>query len=215
MERDTQQTRRERFEMVEAQIQKRGITDPRILQAFEKVPRHQFVPPSQRSAAYRDFPLPIGAGQTISQPYIVALMTDILNPLSTDKVLEIGTGSGYQTAILAELAQEVYSIERIPHLTERTGKLLKTLGYTQVHIYTGDGSKGLPDYAPFDRIIVTACSDHMFPAWQEQLREGGRIVLPLGDSNHQELMEGKKLAGTIQTRSHGGVVFVPLVRDEE
>lgn len=214
MQVDNSQTRQARYEMVETQIRKRGIIDSRILRAFQMVPRHVFVPAGQRSTAYRDYPLPIGAGQTISQPYIVALMTAILSPSSTDRVLEIGTGSGYQTAILAELAKEVFTIERIRQLTESAGTILQELGYKNIHLFNGDGSKGIPEQAPFERIMVTACSSRLYPAWFEQLQEGGKIVLPLGDSNHQELIEGRKMGGKIQTITHGSVVFVPLVQDE-
>ena len=174
----------ERNEMVRTQIQARGVRDPRVLQAMREVKRHLFVPGESAEDAYEDYPLPIGEGQTISQPYIVALMTELLELQPDDKVLEIGTGSGYQAAILSRLAREVRSIEIVPSLAETAGKRLDLLGYDNVHLRVGDGYKGWPDEAPFDAIIVTAAPPEIPQALVDQLAEGGRMVVPVG-TNYQ------------------------------
>lgn len=192
---DLYRTARER--MVETQIKARGIKDERVIQAMLKVPRHLFVEEALRDQAYGDFPLPIGEGQTISQPYIVALMTSALELKGPERVLEIGTGSGYQTAILAELVIWVYSIEKYPTLQERAKKiLLKELGYKNITFKIGDGTLGWKEASPFDAIIVTAASPQIPLPLIEQLKEGGRIVIPVGDEFSQMLIKGVKKGGT-------------------
>jgi len=214
---DTPLTLKQREKMVTEQLIARGIRDKRVLEAFRKLPRHLFVPKEYLSVAYQDSPLSIGEGQTISQPYIVALMVELLEVSPSDKILEIGTGSGYQTAILAELASMVVSVERISVLAQRALQVLRRLGYNNVHFVIGDGSKGVPELAPYDKIIVSACSDKIYPAWVEELREGGYIVLPLGESyTSQELVRAsKKKDGTLQLEYFGGCVFVPLIEDKD
>ncbi len=170
----------ERRHMVDRQIRGRGVRDPRVLDALAAVQRHRFVPPQLQNQAYADTPLPIGSSQTISQPYIVAYMTEALELPPDATVLEIGTGSGYQAAVLAEIAREVYSIEIVPELAERSGRLLAELGYDNVHLRLGDGYRGWPEAAPFDGIIVTAAPDHVPPALVEQLAVGARLVIPVG-----------------------------------
>ena len=169
-----------RQHMVDSQLRDRGISDPRVLDAMLRVPRHEFVPEPYRAQAYEDHPLPIGDGQTISQPYIVALMLESLQLTPTDKVLEVGTGSGYVTALLAELAAQVFSIERHASLAESARNLLATLGYTNIHVFTGDGALGLPASAPFDAILVSAAALSVPPALLVQLRDGGRMIIPVG-----------------------------------
>jgi len=203
--------KREREEMVRTQIESRGITDRLLLEAMRKIPREKFVDEEFKGSAYEDHPLPIGEGQTISQPYIVALMTQSLKLKGKEKVLEIGTGSGYQTAILAELSREVYSIERYESLVARARLVLESLGYTNVQIFTGDGTEGLEEYAPYDRIIVTAAAPQVPPPLIEQLAEGGRLVIPVGSLYSQDLQVVEKKRGKIFTRTEGGCVFVPLV----
>ncbi|MCD6521308.1 protein-L-isoaspartate(D-aspartate) O-methyltransferase [Candidatus Calescamantes bacterium] len=198
-----------RREMVEKQIIARGVKDPRLIQAMLKVERHLFVPPAYRHLAYTDQPLPIGEGQTISQPYIVALMTELLELKGDEKVLEIGTGSGYQAAILAELAQEVYTIEIIPKLAESARKRLEKLGYKNIKVKCGDGYMGWEEYAPFDAIIVTCAPDHIPKPLLEQLKEGGRMVIPVGEY-YQELILVRKKEGKIIKRSIIPVRFVPM-----
>lgn len=197
--------------MVAEQIERRGIRDARVLEAFRKVPRHLFVPQHLQSFAYDDRPLVIGYGQTISQPYMVAIMTELLNVEPNMKVLEVGTGSGYQAAILAELGAEVHSIERIPELAQNAQETLEKLGYKNVKIHVGDGSKGLPGEAPFDRIIITAACPKVPPPLIEQLREGGILVAPVGDRWLQQLIRIIKNKNKIETEYHGGCMFVPLV----
>ena len=170
----------ERQHMVDRQIRGRGVRDPRVLDALAAVPRHRFVPPQLQDQAYADTPLPIGSSQTISQPYIVAYMTEALRLPPDATVLEIGTGSGYQAAVLAEVAREVYSIEIVPELAERSARLLAELGYDNVHLRLGDGYRGWPEAAPFDGIMVTAAPDHVPPALVEQLAVGARLVIPVG-----------------------------------
>jgi protein-L-isoaspartate(D-aspartate) O-methyltransferase len=200
--------------MVSRQIAARGVADPRVLDAMLKVPRHIFVPEKDRSLSYDDTPLPIGAGQTISQPYIVAFMTEALKIKQSDKILEIGTGSGYQAAVLCELAGEVFSVEIIPELAERAEKTLGELGYKNFHIKTGDGWKGWPEEAPFDAIIVTAAPPEIPPELIEQLWEGGRIIVPVGSQHSaQNLILGTKKNGRLETVSLLPVRFVPMVKE--
>ncbi len=198
-----------REKMVETQIKARGVKDPRVLSALAKVERHRFVPQEYLDSAYSDQPLPIGEGQTISQPYIVALMTELLELKGNEKVLEIGTGSGYQAAILAELAKEVYTIEIIEPLASKANKTLSDLGYQNVHVKAGDGYLGWPEAAPFDAIIVTAAPDHIPKPLIDQLKEGGRMVVPVG-THTQELVKIVKRSGKIETTNVIPVLFVPM-----
>ncbi len=202
---------RQRRRMVEYQIRRRGIRNPRVLAAMEKVPRHRFVAVDSRDHAYEDGPLSIGRGQTISQPYMVALMTESIAPEPDDRVLEVGTGSGYQTAILAELAREVYSIEKIPELAERAEGLLSRLGYGNVAIRVGDGSEGWIQEAPFDAIVVTAGAPEIPAPLVEQLGVGGRLVIPVGSAYHQRLNIVRKEREGIRKEEGTGCVFVPLI----
>lgn len=199
-----------RHNMVEKQIKARGITDKLVLDALNKVERHLFVPESYKTEAYGDFPLPIGEGQTISQPYIVAYMTEVLKLNKTEKVLEIGTGSGYQAAILAECAREVYTIELVEILGKRAEKLLLQLGYKNVFVKTGDGYLGWKEHAPFDAIIVTCAPTHVPEPLKEQLAEGGIMVIPVGGSFTQELVVLIKKNGKLTQRDVFGVRFVPM-----
>ena len=196
-------------EMVETQIRARGIKDERILNAMLRVDRHEFVPEEVRHLAYADRPLPIGEGQTISQPYIVGLMTDLLELTKGDKVLEVGTGSGYQAAILAELVDHVYTIEIINSLAQSAEKILKRLGYTNIDVKIGDGYMGWKEFAPFDAIIVTAAPPHIPQPLVDQLKEGGRLVIPIGDY-YQELKKITKVRGEINSQDIIPVVFVPM-----
>lgn len=200
--------------MVETQIRRRGVVDPRVLRALEEVPRHLFVPPGSVNQAYDDHPLFIGHGQTISQPYIVALMSEVLRLEPGDRVLEIGTGSGYQAAVLSALVDEVYSIEIIEELGLAAKDRLAELGYTDVEVRVGDGYKGWPEKAPFDAIIVTAAPETVPQALVEQLAEGGRMVLPVG-SFHQELILLEKKDGKIEQKYITAVRFVPMVHGDE
>ncbi|MBW2039656.1 MAG: protein-L-isoaspartate(D-aspartate) O-methyltransferase [Deltaproteobacteria bacterium] len=205
-----------RQKMVKEDIQKRGIDDPRLLEAMLKVKRHLFVPEDYRHLAYEDRPLPIGEGQTISQPYIVAMMTYHLHIKSEDKVLEIGTGSGYQAAVLAELAKEVYSIEIIEKLAQKAQKSLKKLGYRNVWVKCGDGFFGWKAHAPYDAIIVTCAAPKVPKHLVEQLKEGGRMILPLGDDPfYQSLTLLTKREGRIEKKRITGVVFVPMTGEIE
>lgn len=207
---DVYRTAREK--MVESQIKNRGIIDEKVLKAMLKVPRHLFVDPALRDQAYGDYPLPIGEGQTISQPYIVALMTEALDLKGNERVLEIGTGSGYQTAILAEIALWVYTIEKYPTLQERAKKILiQELGYKNITFKIGDGTLGWKEASPFDAIIVTAASPQIPPPLIEQLGEGGRIVIPVGDEFSQMLIKGIKKGGKLQTKTLEPVRFVKLI----
>jgi len=201
----------ERKRMVEYQLRDRGIRDPRVLAAMERVPRHRFLPKPDDSGAYGDYPLPIGAGQTISQPYMVALMTECLRLTGEERVLEIGTGSGYQAAVLAELALEVYTIERFDDLAQRARPVLEELGYQNVQVVVGDGSEGYPDAAPYDRIIVTAAAPDIARPWLDQLKDGGRLVVPLGDRWGQNLTVVTKHGDKTSQETICGCVFVPLV----
>lgn len=200
-----------RKRMAEEQLSGRGIKSKRVLEAMLKVERHQFVPDNLKNSAYADFPIPIGENQTISQPYIVALMTESLDPKKSERVLEIGTGSGYQTAILAELAGEVYSVERFTGLGKKAEELLTRLGYSNVKIEIGDGTLGWPEYAPFDKIIITAASPQIPPPLAEQLKEGGKIVLPVGEGLSQTLTVAEKKDNKLQKTDICACVFVPLV----
>lgn len=200
-----------RRRMIDEQLVARGIKEKRVLTAFAKVERHLFIPDNLRSLAYGDFPVSIGEGQTISQPYIVALMTEALALKGKEKVLEIGTGSGYQTAILAELCGEVFSIERIEVFYSRTKKILDSLGYANVHLKIGDGTLGWSEEAPFDRIIVTAASFSVPEPLVEQLKEDGKIIIPLGDAFSQRLTIGQKKHGQMEYKEICTCVFVPLI----
>ena len=200
-----------RRRMVDHQLRARDIFDPRVLAAMGKVPRHLFVEPALEPFAYEDRPLSIGAGQTISQPYIVALMTQLLKVQPSHRVLEVGTGSGYQAAVLAELAADVYTIEIIPLLAEGARARLETLGYRNVHVRQGDGYEGWREFAPYDAIVVTAGAPQIPAPLIEQLREGGRMAIPVGGAMMtQELILGEKQGGRLQMRSVAPVLFVPL-----
>lgn len=203
-----------RLRMVETQIRARGVKDERVLKALETVPRHRFVPEHLWEEAYADEPLPIGFGQTISQPYVVAYMTEQLRLQEDEKVLEIGTGSGYQAAVLAELAREVYTIEIVPELGRRAEKVLKELGYENVRVRIGDGYRGWPEAAPFDAIIVTAAPDHVPQPLLEQLKIGGRMILPLGDF-YQDLVLITKTEKGIKKERKIPVRFVPMTGEAE
>ena len=199
------------FEMVRNQLIPGGIKDKRVLTAMEKVRREMFVPENLRANAYEDAPLPIGNGQTISQPFMVAWMSELLQLEGNEKVLEIGTGSGYQTAVLAELAGEVYSIETIQDLSEKSQRLLNDLGYKNILFKTGDGTIGWPEEAPFDRIIVTAAADQVPPALFEQLVETGKMIIPLGERFFQVCSIVEKIKKKMKITQLGGCTFVPLV----
>ncbi len=203
---------RERYDMVEHQIQARGVSDPRVLAAMRKVPRHLFVPPPLARAAYQDRPLPIGEGQTISQPYIVAVMTELLELKPSDRVLEVGTGSGYQAALLAELADRVISVERLPGVAEQARENLARAGITGVRVIVGDGTEGYLEEAPYDGIVVTAATPAVPEPLIEQLAEGGRLVAPVGSRDMQDLVKVvKSRDGQVSRFTFGGVCFVPLI----
>jgi len=208
-QRDHFQAERER--MVRTQLAERGIREVRVLDAMSRVPRHEFVPETLRQEAYEDHPLPIGEGQTISQPYIVAAMLEHLALQTIDRVLEIGTGSGYVTALLSLLCAEVYSVERHAQLAALAESTLHRLGYRNMKIRVGDGSQGWPEYAPFDAILVSAATPEMPPALFAQLREGGRMVVPIGPASSQELQLIRKIGGEPAVRVLEGCRFVPLV----
>lgn len=201
----------QRTEMVEKQLRRRGIEDSAVLAAMLAVPRHEFVPHELRSRAYEDLPLPIGGGQTISQPYIVAAMTSTLHLQPTDRAVEIGTGLGYQAAVLSLLAKEVFTIERQPELASAASEKLARLGYLNVHVHCGDGTLGLPEFAPFDAILVAAAAPAAPQPLLAQLAEGGRIIIPVGDADNQELQLIAKRAGNFSTKIMEGCRFVPLV----
>lgn len=200
-----------RRRMVEEQIRRRGIHDERVLSVMEEMPRHLFIPKKIRHLAYADEPLPIGEGQTISQPYIVAEMTAALRLSGTEKVFEIGTGSGYQTAILARLCRELVTIERLPSLSADAQRRLATMDIGNVTFVVGDGSLGSPGHAPFDRILSAAASPSVPAPWVSQLSEGGIIVLPVGDRYAQELTRVTLRCGRTETEVLGGCRFVPLI----
>ena len=198
--------------MVRHQIAARSVTDRRVLDAMRRVPRHRFVPETIRHLAYEDRPLPIGEGQTISQPYVVAFMTEALALKGDERVLEIGTGSGYQAAILAELAREVYTIECVPALAERARETLASAGYTNVQTRLGDGYLGWPEQAPFDAVMVTCAPEDIPDPLVAQLKEGGRIMIPVGSQQSgQQLILGRKQGGKVETRAVLDVRFVPMV----
>ncbi|MFB3883568.1 MAG: protein-L-isoaspartate(D-aspartate) O-methyltransferase [Armatimonadota bacterium] len=204
----------QRERMVRLQLRARGVKDDRVLAAMGKVPREEFVPAEERPRAYEDGPLPIGEGQTISQPYIVALMTELLDLKSTDKVLEIGTGSGYQAAVLAELTPHVYTIEIIPELAQRAEATLRRLGYKTVQVRVGNGYLGWPEHAPFNGIIVTCAPEKVPAALREQLAEGGRMVIPVGPQwTNQTLYLLTKRRGRLEQTSVIPVRFVPMVEE--
>lgn len=206
------ETRRQRRRMVARQLVDRGIRECRVLAAMAWVPREWFVPPHLAGDAYDDAPLPIGSGQTISQPYIVALMTECLAPRRGDKVLEIGTGSGYQAAVLAHLGARVYTIERLPDLLVEAEERFRRLGLTGIETRLGDGAAGWPEAAPFQRILVTAAAPHVPRPLADQLAPGGRLVIPIGDLASQELVIWERGSdGTLRERRAGGVRFVPLI----
>ena len=203
----------QRQRMVTEQLKARGISDERVLNAMNKVPREEFVPPDSRDGSYEDGPLPIGYGQTISQPYIVAFMTEQLRLKPSDRVLEIGTGSGYQAAILAELMSQVYSIEIVEPLAKNAEATLQRLGYENVHVKIGDGYKGWPEAAPFDAIIVTCAPDRVPQPLVDQLKDGGRMVIPVGDRIAQELYLLEKKNGQLKQSATLPVRFVPMARE--
>ena len=210
-DRNPEQYTRERASMVTEQLRHRGISDARVLDVMRTVPRHLFVPESVRPLAYADRPLPIGRGQTISQPFIVAYMTDALGVARTHRVLEIGTGSGYQAAVLTHLAREVYTVEIVPELARRASALLDSLGYSNVYIREGDGYAGWPEHAPFDRIIVTAAPEQVPQTLIDQLANEGRLVIPVGTSEQWLTLIEKTTNGVTQRRTIP-VRFVPLTR---
>jgi len=208
---------RARHQMVEKQIEARGVTDLRVLEAMRRVPRHEYVPARYRAGAYSDSPLPIGLNQTISQPYIVALMTELLQPEPGDRLLEIGTGSGYQAAVAAELVSEVYSIEIIPELARSAAERLERLGVSNVFVRAGDGYLGWPEQSPFDGILVTAGADHIPQPLIDQLKPGARMIIPVGDlPSFQILKVVEKLhGGEVEIRDIIPVRFVPLRRNDQ
>lgn len=204
----------ERNAMVESQIRLRGVGDPLVLAAMRDVPRHRFVPDEISRVAYDDRPLPIGEGQTISQPYIVAVMTDLLRPGPHDRVLEIGTGSGYQTAILSILSREVISIERLPRIANRAERLLSALGVRNITVICGDGTLGYPASAPYDAILITAATPEVPPALIGQLADGGRLVAPVGDRSSQVLIRLTRRGTDVTREEFIRVVFVPLIGEQ-
>jgi len=197
--------------MVNEQLASLGVKNPRVLDAMRRVPRHEFVPAQWRSSAYDDSPLPIGYDQTISQPFVVAFMTEQLDPRPRERVLEIGTGSGYQAAVLAEMGAEVFTIEIVEPLAKRAGETLRRLGYKNVKVKAGDGYKGWPEFAPFDAIIVTCAPDHVPSPLVEQLKDGGRMIIPVGrEGSAQNLVLLEKRNGEIKQRAVLPVRFVPM-----
>ena len=210
-----QSRQQQRDDMVRTQIEARGIEDQSVLHAMRTVPRHRFVPGRYVRRAYQDSPLPIGYGQTISQPYIVAYMTELLRPQADHRVLEVGTGSGYQAAILAEIVDSVYSVEIVPELADTVAQRLTRLGYGTVTVKQGDGYYGWAEHGPFDAIIVTAAAEHIPPPLIEQLKDGGRMIIPVGSPFFtQTLMLIEKKDGSVTTRSLIPVRFVPFTRAE-
>lgn len=203
--------------MVQDQLRDRGIADERVLAALTVVPRHEFVPEALRRQSYRDGALPIGGGQTISQPYIVALMTEAIRPQPGQRVLEVGTGSGYQAAVLAELVGAVYSIELLPELAQEAAARLERLGYANIYFRTGDGYQGWPEAAPFDAVVVTAGAEHVPQPLFDQLKPGGILVIPVGDRHGDQMLRlvTKGLRGERQERDLAPVRFVPLRRADE
>jgi protein-L-isoaspartate(D-aspartate) O-methyltransferase len=205
----------ERQRMVQEQLMPRGIHEERVLAAIAKVPREEFVPQEARAASYTDQPLPIGYGQTISQPFVVAFMTEQLQLKRDDRVLEIGTGSGYQAAILAELTAEVYTIEIIEPLAKNAEATLVRLGYKNVQVKAGDGYKGWPEHAPFDAVIVTCAPSHVPPPLVDQMKEGGRMIIPVGGLGEQELYLLEKKNGQLEQRAVLPVRFVPMAGEAD
>ncbi len=203
-----------RLEMVRTQIEALGIADLEVLRAMRAVPRHEFVPEEMRRFAYEDRPLPIGDGQTISQPYIVALMTELARPRKGSRVLEIGTGSGYQAAVLAEMGAEVHTIEIIPALAEEAHRTLESLGYKGIRYRVGDGYRGWPEAAPFDAVIVTAAPGHVPQPLVDQLKEGGRLVIPVGEGS-QYLEVVTRTAGASRKETITAVRFVPMTGEAQ
>jgi protein-L-isoaspartate(D-aspartate) O-methyltransferase len=201
-----------RRRMVVGQIARRGVSDQRVIRAMEEVPRHEFVPSESRAEAYEDRPLPIGFGQTISQPYIVAFILERLLLKSSDIVLEVGTGSGYQAAVLSRVVRQVFSIEIVDQLISRATGDLRRLGYQNIKVKSGDGYHGWPEEAPFDAITVAAALDHIPPSLTSQLREGGRLVIPIGNTQDQQLWLVEKHAGELQRQAICPVRFVPFTR---
>lgn len=207
----------QRAEMVSRQIAERGVRDERVLAAMRKVPRHEFVPENEQRLAYHDTPLPIGESQTISQPYIVALMTELVRPAGNHRVLEVGTGSGYQAAVLAELVEQVYSIEIESTLAQRADGVLQKLGYDNVTVRAGDGYAGWAEHAPFDSIVITAAPDHIPEPLVEQLKPGGRMVVPVGPiaATQQLRVLEKDATGKVTSTVVAAVRFVPLRRRDD
>lgn len=201
----------ERQRMVNQQIESRGVHDTRVLAAMREVPRHLFIPPPHDRGAYEDCPLPIGNGQTISQPYIVALMTSLLKPEPDHTVLEIGAGSGYQAAVLSLLVRKVTTVERIPEVADLAKKNLDALHYTNTEVIIGDGTQGYPQNSPYNGIIITAATPRVPPPLVDQLADAGRLVAPVGNREVQELVVMEKINTAIKTEHHGGVRFVPLI----
>ena len=197
--------------MVQSQLRTRGLRDHRVLDAMLRVPRHEFVPEGFRHQAYEDHPIPIGEGQTVSQPYIVGLMLQALELQHSDVILEIGTGSGYQTALLAELGRHVYSVERIQRLAMDSGRILKSLGYQNITIAIGDGSQGLIEYSPYDAVVVSAAAPQVPSSLFEQLRDGGRMIVPVGAVSSQELQLIRKRQGCQDMTLLEACRFVPLI----
>jgi protein-L-isoaspartate(D-aspartate) O-methyltransferase len=204
-----------RAQMVDSQLRARGISDQRVLEAMLSVPRHKFVPEAYRSQAYEDHPLPIGNDQTISQPYVVALMLELLHLTSNDTVLEIGSGSGYVTALLAELVAQVFSVERHATLADNARQVLAGLGYTNIRVLTGDGTLALPAVTSFDAILVSAAANNVPHALLSQLREGGRMIIPVGSSESQQLQFIRIVNGQPVVSLHEPVRFVPLISNSE
>jgi protein-L-isoaspartate(D-aspartate) O-methyltransferase len=203
-----------RKRMIDDQIRARGVANPRVLEAMTLVPRHEFVPEEFRASAYDDHPLPTSQGQTISQPYIVALMTELADPKPEHRVLEIGTGSGYQAAVLSGLVQDVYTIELLPELARTAAERLQRLGYKNVHVRDGDGYLGWPEHAPFDSILVTAGATEIPKPLVEQLKPGGRMIIPVGDTSSVQMLQivEKDMNGDVRVRDSIPVRFVPLLR---
>jgi protein-L-isoaspartate(D-aspartate) O-methyltransferase len=204
----------DRLRMVRSQIKGRGVRDQRVLQAMRDVPRHLFVPSERRHLAYTDGPLPIGGGQTISQPYIVALMTELLDLSGSERVLEVGTGSGYQAAVLSKLAAQVYSLDRIAELAEQARIRLEDMGCTNVEVQVGDGSQGLPEHAPYDGILVTAAAPQVPEALKQQLADGGSLVLPVGSRAGQILERWTREGDSFRAEKIAPVAFVPLIGEQ-
>ncbi len=208
---ESEEYKPQRSEMIEKQLRRRGIQDAAILAAMIAVARHEFVPDELRSHAYEDVPLPIGGGQTISQPYIVAVMTAALRLRPDDRVLEIGTGCGYQAAVLSRLTREVFTIERRPELASAASEKLTKLGYHNVHVHCGDGTLGLPEFAPFDAILVAAAAPAVPRPLLSQLAEHGRMIIPIGDTHNQELRLFEKHGDAFSIKMLEGCRFVPLL----